>query len=65
MALEESVEGSERLESNGIEAWIDKNLKGHLASLGKITIDYRPDDRGGGGYLVTVGQHDCAGECNC
>ena len=62
MALEESIDGMEKLESNGITAWIDSKLKGFVAQLGKITVDYRKDAVGGGGYVLTTGD-GCSGGC--
>lgn len=64
MALEESVEGMEKLESNGITAWIDSKLKSFLEQLGKITIDYRKGELGGGGYVLTTGEDGCGGGCS-
>lgn len=63
MALEESIDGMEKLESNGITAWIDKKLKDFVAKLGQITIDYRKD-ASGGGYILTAGDPECSGGCN-
>lgn len=55
----------EKLESNGITAWIDKKLKDFMVKLGRITIDYRRDTHGGG-YILTAGDSDCSGGCsNC
>lgn len=53
----------EKLESNGITAWIDKRLKDFLVKLGKVTVDYRRDEVGGG-YILTAGDGDCAGGCD-
>lgn len=64
MALEESVEGMEKLESNGIVAWVDTKLKSFLEQLGKITVDYREGEHGAGGYILTTGDADCGGKCS-
>ena len=64
MALEESIDGMEKLQSNGITAWIDTKLKTFLVQQGKITVDYRRDDFGGGGYILTAGDKDCSGGCS-
>jgi hypothetical protein len=67
LALDESVNGLEVLESNGIEAHIDPGLKEFLTQYGEISIDFvdRTGD-GGGGYLVSVGKgSNCGGGCSC
>ena len=64
MALEESVEGMEKLESNGIVAWVDTKLKSFLEQLGKITVDYRRGELGSGGYILTTGEDNCSGKCS-
>ncbi len=66
MALEESIEGLEKLESNGISAYLDTELKGLLARLGNITIDFIKTAYGASGYSVTVGDKSCSsGGCSC
>jgi len=66
MALDESIGNLDKLEDNGITAYIDPNLKNALEQLGAINIDYvtRPD--GGGGYMIRAGQPgDCSqGGCD-
>ncbi len=64
MALEESIDGMEKLESNGVTAWIDSKLKTFLVQAGKITVDYREDPTGRGGYVLTTGDQDCSGGCS-
>ena len=54
MALDESTEGLEKLNSNGINAWIDPQLKTYLSQIGEINIDYVTNEYGSG-YMVTVG----------
>lgn len=68
MALEESIEGMEKLESNGITAWVDEKLMSFLTTVSKVTIDFRRDNLGGGGYIITAGEHNCSsgeGGCSC
>jgi len=65
MALEESTEEMEKLESNGITAWVDGKLMSFLSTVGKVTIDFRKDQLGGGGYIITAGEHNCSGGCSC
>lgn len=63
MALEESIDGMEKLESNGVTAWIDKKLMDFIVKLGTVTIDYRRDTHGGG-YIITAGEANCSGGCD-
>ncbi len=66
MALEESVDGMEKMEVNSISIYIDKQLREFIAQNGKINIDFQEYPSGGGGYLITVGEngvHDCGGSC--
>ena len=63
MALDESTDNLEQLESNGIAAFIDPKVLKHLEQQGDIKIDYvtRPE---GSGYQISVGNPDCsAGGC--
>ncbi len=64
MALDESTDNLEKVESNGVEAWIDPKVLEYLKQYGNINVDYvtRPD---GSGYMITVGNPgDCsAGGC--
>jgi Fe-S cluster assembly iron-binding protein IscA len=65
MALDESTEGLEQLNSNGINAWIDPQLKTYLLQMGDINIDYVTNEYGSG-YMVTVGESKCGqGGCSC
>ena len=66
LALDESVDGLEQLESNGISAWIDPGLKEFLSQYGEINVDYVERDIGPGGYVVSVGKPgaNCGG-CSC
>ena len=65
MALDESVDNMMKLESNGVEAYIDPRVADSLKSLGDINIDFvtRPE---GSGYTIKVGDPgDCAsGGCS-
>ena len=54
MALDESVDGLEKLESNGIEAYIDPGLREFLEQFEQITVDYV--SRGQmSGFAISVG----------
>ncbi|UCD18112.1 MAG: hypothetical protein JSV44_04160 [Candidatus Zixiibacteriota bacterium] len=63
MTLYESTDGLERLNSNGVSAYIDPRLKEHLSKFGNIRIDYVINDHGEG-YAVTVGDLNCADGCH-
>lgn len=55
----------EKLESNGITAWVDGKLMSFLSTVGKVTIDYRDDPPGNSGYIITAGERNCSGGCSC
>ena len=63
MALEESTDGLEELESNGVTAYIDPKLKEMLRTHGTIIVDYMKQGFGGG-YVLTVGEKNCQGGCD-
>lgn len=65
MALEESVDGLEKLESNGITAYIDPALKEFASGRGTINIDYVSYPGGRGGYMVTLGDQQGCSSGNC
>lgn len=54
MALEESVEGLEKLESNGISAHIESGLYELISQRGNIYVEFISDGRGGKGFKVSV-----------
>jgi hypothetical protein len=67
MALDESTNGLKKLESNGVEAWIDPGLEDALQKqFGDINIDFLRRPEGGGGYTIRAGDPaDCAqGGCD-
>jgi len=63
MALEESVDKLEKLESDRFTAYIDPGLKDFVDGFGSIHIDYvdRNGDFGDSGYLVTIVDPGVAG----
>ena len=65
MALDESVDKLEKLEDNGITAYIDPNLKEALSQFGHINIDFvrRPD--GSGGYMIRAGEPGDCSQSGC
>ena len=65
MTLDESIEGLKKLESNGINAYIDNDLAGNLLSIGKINIDFVKPQFGRAGYTITVGEKKDCGGCSC
>ena len=54
MALEESVEGLEKLESNGISAHIESGLYELISQRGNIYVEFITDGHGGKGFKVSV-----------
>ena len=68
MTLEESIDGLEKLESNGVTAWIDPRVNEYLAQLGGVSVDFI-DDGTRRGYVLTTGnpgdKKDCGGGCSC
>ena len=61
MALEESVDGLVKLESDGVTAYVEETFSKYLEGQGGIHIDHvSPESGRGGGYTVTVGS---AGSC--
>ncbi len=66
MTLDESVDNLDKLDSNGITAYIDPRLHGELSKLGDINVDFITNDLGQSGYVVSVGElcAGCAG-CSC
>jgi hypothetical protein len=65
MALDESSDSLDELESNGIKAYIDPRLKEQLDQMGDIFVDYQDHGIGARGFSIRVGESgDCsAGGC--
>ena len=55
----------EVIESNGIKAFIDSELKEMLTRMGAINIDYVTPQFGQGGYTITVGDKSGCEGCSC
>jgi len=65
MALDESTENLERLESNGVILYMDPRLKDHLARFGQIKIDHVNNPGGQSGYTIQIGDGMCgSGGCD-
>lgn len=67
MALDESIDGLEKLESNGIQAYIDPKLREFLIQFGSINIDFVIHNEAGG-FTIRAGSPDsscssCGGTC--
>ncbi|MBU8934810.1 MAG: hypothetical protein KOO62_12540 [candidate division Zixibacteria bacterium] len=58
MALDESTENLEKLESNGVCAYVDPNLIKFLGNYGEINIDYVTPESGPSGFTIKVGNPD-------
>lgn len=71
MALDGSVETLEKIENNGVTAFIDPNLRAYVEELGGVTIDFVQTDDGRSGYSVRTGPPDadpssaCGGCTSC
>jgi hypothetical protein len=66
MALDESTNGMDKLESNGVTAYIDSQLNKQLASMGDINVDYIFNESGPSGYRIVIGESKCdSGQCGC
>ncbi|UCC44906.1 MAG: hypothetical protein JSU65_02975 [Candidatus Zixiibacteriota bacterium] len=52
------MEGLDRIESNGITAYMESSLREYVSGLGRIHVDYIQQESGNSGYVVTVGAHD-------
>jgi len=59
MALDESTDGLDKFNSNGIEVYVDPRLKEHLTKFGEINVDYVMDQNGQSGYTIKIGSDDC------
>ena len=67
MALDEPTNEMEKLESNGIEAYIEKRLKDFLIQYGSINIDF-VNHPTGSGFTIKAGDGNpdcgsCGGTC--
>jgi Fe-S cluster assembly iron-binding protein IscA len=58
MTLDESIEDLDKLESNGVTAFIDPKVLVYLEQFGAINIDY-VSHNGQSGYMVKVGAASC------
>ncbi|MCP4634320.1 MAG: hypothetical protein GY855_15445 [candidate division Zixibacteria bacterium] len=55
MALEESVEGMQKFDSNGISTYINPELYEQVSNTGDINIDYVEDSWGSKGFTIATG----------
>lgn len=68
MALEAKVENMDKIEANGIEAYIDPRLNEYLSNLGGVNIDFVSRDGGESGYMIRTGKQvdgSACGGCSC
>ncbi|MBD3169543.1 MAG: hypothetical protein GF307_08675 [candidate division Zixibacteria bacterium] len=61
MALDESVEGLNMYESNGVETYMDPDLYSQLTESGTIQIDFIEDQYGRKGFTINTGSGGCCG----
>ena len=64
MTLDESIEDLDKLESNGITAYIDPKVLVYLQQYGEINIDFVTHN-GQSGYMVKVGSGNCDPSGGC
>ena len=64
MALDESTDGLSKLQSNGINVYIDPRLAEHLNKFGEINVDFVTNPTGQSGYMIKIGNAEC-GEGGC
>jgi Fe-S cluster assembly iron-binding protein IscA len=60
LALDESTENLDKIESNGINAFIDPNLLKFIENYGDINIDFVNPEGGQGGFMIKLSN---AGDC--
>ena len=66
MALEESTEGLAKLESNGVNVYIDPDLLRSIEQRGKIYVDYGVDRFGMTGFSIAVRKNPSdKSDCSC
>jgi len=66
LALDDAVENFQKLESNGVTAYIEPNLHKETEKMGDITIDFVTNDLGQTGYKIFVGEPGGGcGSCSC
>jgi len=63
MALDESIDGLEKIESSGIAAYIAPELKEYLGSDAQIEVEYVTRDWGGSGLVIRLANQ--SGDCGC
>jgi hypothetical protein len=66
MALDEPMEGLVKLESNGIDAFIDRDLLRSIEQRGNIYIDYGADRFGMTGFSIVIKKNPTdKSDCGC
>lgn len=66
MALEEPIDGLIQLESNGISAYIDRDLLHSLKQRGDIYVDYGVDRFGMTGFSIVIKKNASdKSDCGC
>ena len=67
MTLDESIDGKEKLEDNGITAYADTGLIGSLKQLAStIAVDFVSNPNGQSGFTIRAvgGNNDACGSCS-
>ena len=63
MALEESIDGLEKLESPGVAAYIAPELREYLGLGAQIMVEYVTREWGGSGLVIRLANQN--GDCGC
>jgi len=63
MTLDESIDGLDKIDSNGLSFFLDPNLIAFLKQNGEVNIDF-VQTANRGGFMIRVGQTDCSSDCS-
>jgi Fe-S cluster assembly iron-binding protein IscA len=63
MTLDESTDGLDKVDKNGLSFFLDPNLVAFLKQHGDVNIDF-VQSANRGGFMIRVGSDDCSGGCS-
>jgi len=63
MALEESIDGLEKLESSGMATYIAPELREYLGPDAQIVVEHVTREWGGSGLVIRLANQN--GDCGC
>lgn len=64
MALEESIDGLEKLESRGVAAYIAPELREYIGPDAQIEVEYVTREWGGSGLVIRLANQSDDGGCS-